>query len=36
MKEDEINGGRLHASPEGKRPFEKPSCAWEDNIKITD
>jgi len=26
----------LHAGTEGKRPVEKPSCALEDNIKITD
>ena len=24
--EDEIDGSRLHASPEGKRPIKKPSC----------
>jgi hypothetical protein len=24
----------LVEKPEGKRPFERPRCRWEDNIKM--
>jgi len=26
--------GLLVGKPEGKRPFGRPTCGWEDNIKM--
>jgi hypothetical protein len=25
---------KLRRKPEGKRPFGRPSCRWEDNIRM--